>query len=126
MKKLGTDLQRGASGADALERSLLAVRIILHLLSLLSCLRSPPLDLLLHLPLFLLKKKKKDTSQRSARLSRVSRRRRVFGSLIKLCGAFGGKLEVRGGRKWGGFQHFSLMRRLAPFMLTARLSQVST
>lgn len=110
-KKVGTDLQRGASGADALERSLLAVRIILHLLSLLSCLCSPPLDLLLHLPLFVLKeRKKKDTSQRSARLSRVSR---LAPCLWWSYQTFGALLSV----------NFSLMCRAAPLTLTAKLPQ---
>lgn len=53
--KKRTDLERGASGADALEGSVLPLHIVLHLLPLLCRLRSPPLDLLLHLPLFLLR-----------------------------------------------------------------------
>lgn len=50
----GADLQRGAPGADALEGSVLPVHVPLHLLPLLRCLRSPLLDLLLHLPLLIL------------------------------------------------------------------------
>lgn len=55
-RKMGTDLQRGASRADTLEGSVLSIHIVLHLLPLLSRLRSPPFNLLLHLPLLLLGK----------------------------------------------------------------------
>lgn len=56
-KKWRTDLQRGASWADTLEGSALPVHFVLHLLSLLSCLCPPSFNLLLHLPLLLLRKK---------------------------------------------------------------------
>lgn len=55
-RKWQTDLQRGASRADTLEGSVLPVHSVFHLLSLLSCLRSPPFNLLLHLPLLILRK----------------------------------------------------------------------
>lgn len=57
VKDSWTDLQRGSSWAETLKRFALSIHSVIHLLSLLSRLCSPPFDLLFHLPLLLLRKR---------------------------------------------------------------------
>lgn len=78
-----TNLQRGASGTDTLEGSSLPVHGVLHLLPLLSCLRSPSFNLLLHLPLLLLGQKDRCVVIRGSSADEVSERKSSM--IVFLC-----------------------------------------